>query len=233
MNFPIAKLKEIFKSNLPKDRILAIWGDFGVGKTTLAVQISIKSVNKHNKILYFYTKPNFPKNKLYNLAKINSDEKTSLSSSQFEIIEIKKFSELYSIVLKLEFLFLKQNKDEIKNYLIVFDSLTDLYKLELNPNEVEINVRLNYQLNQILATLNYLVENYNVEMLIVNEISRKTEMGELKEIQSGGSVMVYWIKNFIKIERTNVLNERKLIISLNNRREIKEKKVKLTDKGFR
>jgi len=123
------------------------------------------------------------------------------------------FVDLNSIVFNLELLilhFLKENKTPIK--LIVIDSITDLYRLELNRDKKEKNFRLNYQLNQILAILYYINDTYGTEILIVNEISRKNEGDATKEVQSGGNVVDYWIKSSIQISRTKKLNVRRFNI---------------------
>ncbi|MFO7796584.1 MAG: hypothetical protein ACQERB_01635 [Promethearchaeati archaeon] len=232
MNFPTPKLKNIFQKKFPIDGILSIWGDFGVGKTTLALQISILSIEKRKKVIYFYTKPNFPYKKLFTLAEDNFSQDISPFHSLFDLITIKDFSQLYSIILNLEYLFLTEKNYNLKTYLIVIDSLTDLYKSELNFNNVDQNVRLNYQLNQILATLKYLKHKYDLDLLIINETSRTNQIGEIKETQSGGKVMEYWITDSIKIERTNVLNKRKFKINRFDKNKNYEIILKINETGF-
>ena len=232
MNFPTPKLNNIFQRKFPIEGILSIWGEFGVGKTTLAMQISILSIEERTKVIYFYTKPNFPYNKLFNLAEDNFYQDISSFHSLFDLITIKDFSQLYSIILNLEYLFLTKKNNKLKNYLIIIDSLTDLYKSELNFNNIEQNVRLNYQLNQILATFKYLKNNYDLDLLIINETSRSNQIGEVKETQSGGKVMKYWITDSIKIERTNVLNKRKFKINRFNKNKNYEIILKITETGF-
>jgi len=232
MNFPTPKLNNIFQRKFPIEGILSIWGEFGVGKTTLAMQISLLSIEKRTKVIYFYTKPNFPYNKLFNLAEDNFYQDISSFHSLFDLITIKDFSQLYSIILNLESLFLTDKNNKLKNYLIVIDSLTDLYKSELNSNNIEHNVRLNYQLNQILATFKHLKNNYDLDLLIINETSRSNQIGEIKETQSGGKVMEYWISDSIKIERTNVLNKRKFKINRFDKNKNYEIILKITETGF-
>jgi hypothetical protein len=91
--------------------------------------------------------------------------------------------------------------------------VTDLYRLEINRERKEKNVTLNYQLNQLLASLHYINETYNIDVLLVNEMSRKSYDDKTIEIQSGGKVMVYWVTNSIKISRTGQLNVRELLLT--------------------
>jgi len=106
---------------------------------------------------------------------------------------------------------LTQNKPKFS--LIIIDSITNLYRLELNKDNKEKNYSLNYQLNQMLANLTYLNERYNIEVLIVNEISRKTIENQMIQVQSGGKVMEYWVRYTLKITKTEKLNERKFLFS--------------------
>ena len=116
--------------------------------------------------------------------------------------------------------------------LIIIDSLTDLYKINLNPTKKEENVKLNYQLHHFLANLKYLNKKYDLEVLIVNESSKDTKNGVLDEIPSGGAVMDYWISYLLKIERTSILNRRKLILIQSNQQIPLEFELDMTKNGF-
>ena len=58
----------------------------------------------------------------------------------------------------------------------------------------------------MLANLTFLNKKYHIDVLIVNELSRKTQEGQTYEVERGGNVMEYWVKNSIKIERTDKIN---------------------------
>ena len=64
-----------------------------------------------------------------------------------------------------------------------------------------------------MANLHYINETYNIDVLLVNEMSRKSSDDKTIEIQSGGKVMVYWVINSIKISRTEQLNVRALLLT--------------------
>ncbi|MFX1442801.1 MAG: hypothetical protein ACFFHV_05250 [Promethearchaeota archaeon] len=206
MNFPTPKLNEFFNSSKPISGILSVFGDFGVGKTTLALQIAMKTA-KEGPIVFIYSKPNFPYEKVSKIL----NEKSSHILNNIIFICALNFADLCTLVFNLELLtltFLKEIKTPIR--LIVIDSITDLYRLELNRDKKEKNFSLNYQLNQILAILYNINDTYRTEILIVNEISRKNYGDTTKEVQSGGNVVDYWIKSSIQIRRTKKLNVRKL-----------------------
>ena len=64
--------------------LFSIWGNFGVGKTTLALQITSNTIKQKKNVLFFYTKPNLPTNKII---KIFKSTKT-IPSDNFNIIQI-------------------------------------------------------------------------------------------------------------------------------------------------
>ena len=141
---------------------------------------------------------------------------------------------MITIVFNLEFIILNslKEKEDILN-LIVIDSITDLYRLELNREKKNKNVSLNFQLNQIMANLFYINETYSVEILIANEISKKNQDGQTVEIQSGGKVMDYWVQYAIKINRTDRLNERKFVLAKHPNNKPLSFTSNLTELGFK
>ncbi len=228
MLFPASNLNAIFKSFSLYKGIISIWGDFGVGKTTFALQTAMNTIRNENKIIYIYSKPNFPAEKIRKLAR---GSMKSLNNIIF--IQTENFEDIYNIVFNLEFLILNSlNITKEKYKLIVIDSLTDLYRLALNKEKKEKNYNLNYTLNQVLANLLNINNSYNIDILIVNEKVNKLINNQTIEMQSGGKVMEYWVSANIKIERTEVLKERKFILTKRPEIQNMEFKSSLTKIGF-
>ncbi|MHA1985061.1 MAG: AAA family ATPase [Promethearchaeota archaeon] len=228
MKFPTSTLNEYFKRNSTSKGIISVWGDFGVGKTTFALQTSLNTLKELKKIIYIYTKPIFPTEKIGKLAGDSSERLKDIT-----FIRPENFEDLHNIVFNLEFLILRTlNKIEKPYKLIIIDSLTDLYRLELNRTKKEKNYNLNYNLNQILANLSFIKNAYDIEILVINEKTQIKEENQIKEIQSGGKVMEYWVSNDIKIERTEKLRERKFILTTHPSSEFTEFTSKLSENGF-
>ncbi len=213
MQFPLTKVNEFFKSNDLKEGITSLWGDFGVGKTTLSLQTAnLYALNK-KKALYIYTKPNLPYKKISSVLENNLDD--VLKNIIF--IQPTDFNDIFNFVFNLEFVVLYDLKTEDSKFnLIVIDSMTDLYRLVLNREKKGKNFILNYKLNQLIANLVNLNQKYDIDILIINELSRRTQEGLTYEVESGSNVMQYWVKNSIKIERTEVANNRKFILHRDN-----------------
>ena len=209
MNFPIKQINDFFKSSGTFEGLTSLWGDFGVGKTTLSLQTAYNNALSGFKVIFIYSKPNFPYNKIDSV--IENDLNEVLNNILFS--KPITFEDLFHLVFNLEFIIIDDLKkgDRTPN-LIIIDSITDLYGLELQQDKKGKNYILNYKLNQMLANLTFLNEKYHVDVLIVNELSRKTLEGQTYEVERGGNVMKYWVKNSIKIERTDKLNRRKFFL---------------------
>ena len=213
MQFPLTKVNEFFKSTGAKEGITSLWGNFGVGKTTLSLQMAnIYALNK-KKVLYIYTKPNLPFKKISTVFENNLED----ILERILFIHVTNFEDIFNFIFNLEFAVLNDLKTKNRTFnLIIIDSITDLYRLELNHEKKGKNVNLNYSLNQMLANLVNLKQKYEVSVLVVNEASRRTQEGQTYEVESGGNVMQYWVTNSIKIERTDVANNRKFILHRGN-----------------
>ena len=228
MKFPTLELNKWINSIKNLKGIFSVFGDFGVGKTTFALQTAINTAKIGKNVIYVYTKPNFPSEKIQLIKK---DSKEILDNIIF--VHITNFDELYRVIFNFEFLVLNfLNEKMTKLNFIIIDSITNLYNLELNKDNKKKNYNRNYQLNQILANLTYLNEIYGIEILIVNEISRKTRENQIIEVQSGGKVMEFWVKYNLKINKTNKLNERKFIFNNILEKQSIEFNSNLREKGF-
>ncbi len=228
MKFPTLELNKWINSIKILKGIFSVFGDFGVGKTTFALQTAINTAKIGKNVIYVYTKPNFPSEKIQLIKK---DSKEILDNIIF--VHITNFDELYRVIFNFEFLVLNfLNEKMNKLNFIIIDSITNLYNLELNKDNKKKNYNRNYQLNQILANLTYLNESYGIEILIVNEISRKIRENQIIEVQSGGKVMEFWVKYNLKINKTNKLNERKFIFNNIPEKQSIEFNSNLREKGF-
>jgi RecA/RadA recombinase len=230
MHFPIFQLNRNLFSKEPIKGVFSVWGEIGVGKTTFAIQTAIINALDGKKIIYIFSKPNFPYEKIKNF--IHNHSNNILDNIQF--IQILDYEELYTIIFNLEFNILNSLKvgGTLIN-LIIIDSITNLYRLELNRDDKEKNFVLNYKLNQILANLYNLNWKYDTEILIINEVSQTEINGEPIQIQSGGKIMEYWISHSLKIERTEKLNYRKLILSRREEKNPKHYFSILSENGFK
>lgn len=230
MIFPLKELNNQIQSYDQKIGLVSVWGEIGVGKTTFSLQTALLNSSLANSVIYIYTKQNLPLKKLKTIIQKFDN---NIVKDNFVIYRILNFSELFDFILELEQIIINlKNGREKANILVIIDSITNLYQMELRKNNKNKNVALNYQLNQILATLSHLNINYPVDVLIVNYLRRLKQENQTIELQSGGKVMDYWIDLSIKIDRHKKLNYRNFIISAHPEKNLIIYQSKLTKFGF-
>lgn len=224
MKFPL----DLFNKEIDSEEIVSIWGEMGVGKTTLALQIALNNIHVGDGVYYFYSKPRLPLEKIESLLPTLGPN----TLKKLKTILIKDFNDLYRIVLDLEINILKDKKEK-QDYpkLIIIDSLTDLYRLDLYKDKKDKNLLLNYKLNHLLGTLIHINNKFSVDILVVNEISYLHSEDHSYEIQSGGKVMRYWIPFSIKIARSEIMNKRRFYLYKNSEIQFELLTV-LSKKGF-
>ncbi|MEJ2296535.1 MAG: hypothetical protein P8Y23_17445 [Candidatus Lokiarchaeota archaeon] len=229
MIFPLKELNNNVQFLDQNHNLISIWGDFGVGKTTFSLQTALYHSSLNNLVIYVYTKPNRPLNQMKRLVKKFNNKKLDT----FLFYSISNFSDIFDFTLNIEQLIINfKNVSNTKSILMVIDSITYLYQIELRKGNKSKNVILNYKLNQILGILSYLTLQYPIDILVINYLRRLKRKDQTIEVQSGGKVMNYWINFSIKIERDKKLNFRKFLLStLSEKKEISILS-RLTEFGF-
>lgn len=228
MKIPLQTINNKVNEMGKEKNLISIWGEFGVGKTTLSLQIALENVSEFDQVYYIYSKPNLPLEKLKNLIEGKGCE----FYDNIIIIKLNNFEELFSLVQKLEFTILNNLQANRKPpKLLIFDSITELYRFTLNKEKKSHNVLLNFKLNFILATIYYLKTKFSLDFIIVNESSKEMQNEIYSEIQSGGKVMDYWISNSIHIQRTDSVKKRRISLVM-NKEIIGDYVLSMTDKGF-
>jgi len=228
MQFPFNRINKFLQSSGISEGIFSVWGDIGVGKTTFSIQTAVNSALKGDRVIFIYTKKSFPFEKL-DIFIQNTNQKF-LDNIIF--IHSIDFNDLFNLIFHLELIILNDLRTH-KVAMIIIDSITDLYRLELSIDKKEKNFILNYKLNYLLANLSYLNKEYGINILVVNDSSRKSENDQIVEIQSGGKVMEYWIPITIKIARLDSLNNRKIFLQDVEKNKTIEVNSTLTIKGFK
>jgi RecA/RadA recombinase len=226
MKFPLDELNQYFKTYEKLDGLISVWGDYGVGKTTLVLQILKQMLLEDKNGIFIYTKNCFPRSFLSE----NIQQIKPLSSklrNYLTLIRILNFPTLFKTIFNLELIIKEFSKKNKKISYIVIDSLTNLYNIELTKKSKK-NYILNYQLNMILSHLTYLIKTYELPIIIVNELTHKKIKENLQEMQSGGNVMEFWTPYRIKIKRTQKIGIRDLILENRIKKERKKIKIELS-----
>jgi len=190
-----------------KYSINTIFGPAGVGKTTLSYLI-IKEELKNNKEVYYVdTEKGFS---LRRIKQIFEDFENF--SDKFSKIEIKEFNELNEFLRKIN----------LNNKILIVDSISMPYRLELKDNFEEINKEMAKTLHILLDKLN---ENNKV-ILIAHSYFKDDDHRIV-----GGDIMKYYSKALLEMNFEGELRIIKLV--KHKYKEPIKLKVEITKEGFK
>ncbi|MCK4636407.1 MAG: DNA repair and recombination protein RadB [Methanomicrobia archaeon] len=167
----------------PEKTITQVYGDFATGKTTLCLQLCSQSFKIGKKSIYVDTEGSFSPERLL---QINPE----MDLKKILVFEPYSFEDQCEVLEKLE----ETVDDEIG--CIIVDSMVSLYRLKGGTYDEKRD--LNRLLGKQLLNLSKIARNYNIPVVITNQIYEDFDNGITP---LGGSVLRYWSKIIIKLEK--------------------------------
>lgn len=199
----------------PRAAITLIYGERGVGKTTLALQACIKCIELGGKAIFVDSSRGLTHRKI---ERLSGGKRTYLEN--ILILRPTSFKSQNRILLNLDNLITENI------WLVVVDEMTEYYTMELSL-DVRKNVMLNRMLGRQVAGLLGLAKKRNFAVIITSDVRMKPNEGELP---IAPQVLLHWSEIIIRLgKRKNAL--RSFEVSFKNRHR---KKIvgTLTDRGF-
>lgn len=169
---------------LQKDTITTIYGPPGSGKTTLCLEYCSKVLENEKKVFFIDTEGGFSAERLKQINPTQNLENLTLFSP-------KTFEEQQKVILNLT----KQIKNSKSIGLIVVDSLVMLYRLKLGDAPQKINKELGEQLRMLTE----ISRNYNIPILVINQMYTSFDTKENKMV--GGMLIEYWSKTIVELNK--------------------------------
>ena len=171
---------------LESDVITTLYGPSGSGKTNFCMLATVKHA-KQGKVLYIDTEGGFSIERLKQIT--NEDSKVL---NNLIIFKPTNFEEQCNAMQKLK------NLIDNKVKLIIFDTISMLYRLELGTKEevYEVNRALGLQIAQLAE----IARKKNIPVLITNQVYSDFEDKE-KVNMVGGDLLKYGSKCLIELQR--------------------------------
>lgn len=174
--------------------LISVFGPAGSGKTAFALQVSLKVLERGGRVLYLNTEDEMFIERLYSLA---SARKLKVDYSRFHVLKASNFKEQHYLITRV-IPVLRNLYD-----LLVVDSLTGLYRLEISTSNVDrVLKRLNMQLAHLLSYS----ENFNSYAIVTGQV-RGVE-GDQEFIANAEKMLKYWSTLIFRIEKTGIGGER-------------------------
>lgn len=181
-------LDRALEGGLPPSSITLLYGEAETGKTTLAMQCAVSSSRMGSKTLYIDSDGTFSPERL---SQIVSQDFEQVSDSVM-IARPSTFAEQVEIVDNLE-------KYVSKGFgLIVFDTVTSLYRSELANKKETFN--LNRELNRQVASLAQIAKALNLSVFLISQVRSVPTDFEIVPVAT--RVLKFWSEAVIMLAKT-------------------------------
>lgn len=183
-----SSLDELLGGGIEKGAITQFYGPPGCGKTNIALKILYETTKTGSKAIYMDTEGGLS---LERIQQISGDDFNTIANRVY-LLEPKTFDQQQNEIQNIEELL---NEDENVDMLII-DSVVALYRVEDgDPNEI------NKRLGRLMAKLLTMSRTHDIAVVITNQIYSPFDSDDLIVEPIGGTVLKYWSKIIIEIER--------------------------------
>ena len=183
-------LDKLLGGGFPVGGVSLVYGEAETGKTSLAAQCAVNCARRGYKSLFIDTDGTFSYERLSQIAKYDYEKISPLMI----IMRPTTFPDQSRAIDHLEKVITKKFK------LIVVDTVTSLYRVELN--DMKETYAANRELNRQLAVLTQISKTCRVAVLVISQ-ARSIPFGETVEIKPVATrVMNYWSDIVLDMKQT-------------------------------
>ncbi len=179
----------LLDGGLEKDVITTFYGPAGSGKSNIALSSTVSVAKSGKKVIYIDTEGGFSIERIKQLSGNLFDR----ISNNILVFEPTSFQEQKKYIFRT-YDYVKKQPNSIG--LIIIDSISMLYRLELGEEEArQVNVEFGRQM-QILSTIS---RKYNIPVLVTNQVYSPFDSRDSVEVV-GGDIPKYWSKCIVELK---------------------------------
>jgi DNA repair protein RadB len=183
-------LDKLLGGGFPAEGVSLVYGEAETGKTSLAVQCAVNCARRGIKSLFIDTDGTFSYERLSQIAEYDYEKISPLMI----IMRPTTFQEQSNAIDQLEKVITN------KFGLIIVDTVTSLYRVELD--DTEETYAANRELNRQLAVLTQIVKTCGVAVLVISQV-RSVPLGETVEMKPVATrVLNYWSEVVLDMKQT-------------------------------
>lgn len=205
-----------------KGTITQIFGAPSSGKSNVALSLAVNVAKSDKKVIYIDTEGGISIDRIKQI----SGEDFSKVANNIIVFEPTNFLEQNDTIKSID-VWLRKNHDDVD--LIIVDSAVALYRVDDMKSS-----RLNKELGKQMGILSKIARQYDVAVILTNQIYSSYDDEGNNDIKAvGGTILQYWSKAIIQLERGDDINQR--IATLKRHRSIPEGKqavFSITSKGI-
>ncbi|MDO5824799.1 MAG: DNA repair and recombination protein RadB [Methanosphaera sp.] len=194
-----SSIDELLGGGIEKGCITQFYGPPGCGKTNVAMKILYEATKNGSKAIYIDTEGGISRERMQQIAGSDFDE----TAANIFLSEPKSFDEQQLCIDNIEDLL----KNDSSIGILIIDSIVALYRIE-DGDPSEINKRLGRQMAKLLT----LSRQYDIAVVITNQIYSPFDSDDLIVEPIGGTVLKYWSKIIVEIEKDIASSSRSAIL---------------------
>ena len=199
------QVEQLFSHLIQNSLISMIWGETGIGKSSIAIQTAKYVMQeKQQKIFFLYTKQ---KPELYLLTRILDITEHNIDECPLIFFHEQRLkSQLHCILNWLLQIQQATQVLETKSVgLIIIDEIMSAYLIEMR--KVESSEKINRLMTSILSTLKKISADYEIPVILINTFSVKenSQNDTLIATPHGGKLFDFWVDYELKMTRSSTL----------------------------
>ncbi len=204
-------LDVMLSGGFEKGTITQIFGPPSSGKSNISLSVAVNVAKSHKKVIYIDTEGGIS---IDRIKQISGDDFSNVANNII-VFEPTSFLEQNDTVKSIE-VWLRKNHLDVD--LIVLDSAVALYRVDDMKSS-----RLNKELGKQMGLLSKIARQYDVAVILTNQIYSSFDDEGNNDVKAvGGTILQYWSKVIIQLERGDEINQR--IATLKRHRSIPEGK---------
>lgn len=217
-----SSLDALLGGGVEKGTITQIFGPPSSGKSNIALNLAVNVAKNGKKVIYIDTEGGISIDRIKQIAQYDFEK----VANNIIVFEPTNFLEQNDNLRAIE-IWLKQNYEDVD--LLVLDSAVALYRVDDMKSS-----KLNKELGKQMGILAKIARKYDMAVLLTNQIYNSFDEEGNNDIKAvGGTILQYWSKVIIQLEKGEETNER--IATLRRHRSIAEGKqatFRITSRGI-
>ncbi len=194
-----------------KGTITQIFGPPSSGKSNLTLALTVNVAKNNKKAIYIDTEGGISIDRIKQIA---GDDFSNVANNII-VFEPTTFQEQNDKLRSIE-IWLRRNHDDVD--LIVLDSAVALYRVDDMKS-----AKLNKELGKQMGLLSKIARQYDIAVIVTNQIYSAIDEEGNSDIKAvGGTILQYWSKVIVQLERGDEINQR--VATLKRHRSMPEGK---------